>query len=481
MPDQTSRDPSIALADLALAPGLPPTTLEEARRALAIAQLTGQQGNFAVRPFAGTPPEADAATRQAVTAFMHALGPTRPAAQRVVRRDFPTPMSPDPRIGAVSGGGQAPSSTLGPFLDSLGRPILIDVFDVPVRVGIQRAGSPHPFLFVELPPPQGSGSVLTLGPGSLWISAATLTSGVPANSWIGLRIKSGTVDFGTTLPLGTQPIVVPANTTIALSLTLDPAAASAGSGPGTDARAAIAQVPAHVTLTFGATSSLTAADNATLTAFGTSIALTSQAQPAHYDPVFGRVDFPFGASPTNFTVAQSYSTLAIFSGQAAIFGAAWSLPISLGDPTSLGAAAGAGGLALGLLPNLSVHWSGHDAPAACGPCVLLVEPGLLAVGGFTASAPGAAQVIDLQNHSNLRLSTTAPFAFRYTSAAIGAESWAFLPQLVAQFDEPRTVNNARVRLAGPALIVLLQTGRARSCLWKRSRYHRPRPQSSPSA
>ena len=63
----------------------------------------------------------------------------------------------------------------------------------------------------------------------------------------------------------------------------------------------------------------------------------------------------------------------------------------------------------------------------------------------------------LQHNSSLRLSTTAPFAFRYTSAATGSESWAFLPQLVAVFDEPRTVNDDRVRLAGPALIVLLQT------------------------
>jgi len=109
------------------------------------------------------------------------------------------------------------------------------------------------------------------------------------------------------------------------------------------------------------------------------------------------------------------------------------------------------------VPGLAVHWSGHDAPAACGPCVLLIEPGLLAVGGFTASAPGAAQSIDLQHNSSLRLGTTAPFAFRYTSAATGSESWAFLPQLVAVFDEPRTVNDDRVRLAGPALIVLLQT------------------------
>ena len=457
MPDQTGRDPSIALADLILTPGSSPAALESARRAVAVASLTGQQDNFAVRPVAGAPPEPDAATRQAVATLIQQLGPTRPAAQRVVCRDFPTPISPDPRVGAAPGAGQAPASILGPFQDSLGRPILIDVFNVPTRIGIQRAGSTQPFLFVELPPPSGSGSSLTLGAGSVWISADALASGVPANSYVGLRIKGGTVGFGTTVPLGTTPIVVPANATISLALTLDPATAPSGSGPGADARAAVVTVPAQVTLTFAATTSLTAAGNATLTAFGTTIALKSQAQPAHYDPVFGRVDFPFTPSPANFTVAQSHSTLATFAGQAAIFGAAWSLPISLGNPASLGVAAGAGGLALGLVPGLAVHWSGHNAPAACGPCVLLSEPGLLAVGGFTARAPGAAQSIDLQHNSSLRLSTTAPFAFRYTSAATGSESWAFLPQLVAVFDEPRTVNDDRVRLAGPALIVLLQT------------------------
>jgi hypothetical protein len=219
MPDQTGRDPSIALADLILTPGSSPAALESARRAVAVASLTGQQDNFAVRPVAGAPPELDAATRQAVSTLIQQLGPTRPAAQRVVCRDFPTPISLDPRVGAAPGAGQAPASILGPFQDSLGRPILIDVFNVPTRIGIQRAGSAQPFLFVELPLPSGSGSSLTLGAGSVWISADALASGVPANSYVGLRIKSGTVGFGTTVPLGTTPIVVPANATISLALT----------------------------------------------------------------------------------------------------------------------------------------------------------------------------------------------------------------------------------------------------------------------
>ena len=57
----------------------------------------------------------------------------------------------------------------------------------------------------------------------------------------------------------------------------------------------------------------------------------------------------------------------------------------------------------------------------------------------------------------MRLTTPAAFPFRYTSDSAGFESWAFLPLAVATLDQPRTVNDARARVAGTALAVLLQS------------------------
>jgi hypothetical protein len=187
---------------------------------------------------------------QALSSVIGELRATPLGAERVVRREFGTRLSPDPRVGATPGAGQAPSSTLGPFLDGFNRPVLIDVFNIPTRIGLQRASGTQPFLYVELPPFTGSGSSLRLGPGSVWVPAALLAAGGPASGFVGLRIKSGLVNLSTTVPIGASPIVVPSTATVTLTLLLDPAAAATGSGPGADARAAAVTTPDNVTFTF---------------------------------------------------------------------------------------------------------------------------------------------------------------------------------------------------------------------------------------
>nr|WP_294521788.1 hypothetical protein [uncultured Rhodopila sp.] len=454
----TAAAPSLSTtySDLTLAPGTPQSALDTARHALAIAAVTGQAAPLSIRPSIAAAPPPPAATLPAFDQLVTQSAAARPAAQTVIRRDFTTRLSPDPRVTVVPAGGQAVASTLGPFLDAFGRPVLIDTFAVATLIGIERTGATQPFLFIEAPPGSGQSASLTLGAGSVWISAPLLAPGSPAGSFVGLRIKSGTVAFGSSVAVSVSPIVVPATATLSLTLTLDPATPPGGSGPGGDARAAAAVTPATVTFDLSPTAgTLTAAGNASITAFGTTIALTRNASAAHFDPVFGRVDFPFAATPATFAVASRHSTLATFAGAAPIFGAAWSLPISTSAPATLGTAAGAGGCALGLSPGLTVTWNGPPAPVACGACVLLVEPGLLSVGGLTAQAPGFTQLLPLWSSTTLALTTPSAFAFRFVSDATGTESWAFLPQLVATFDVPRTVND--VRIANAALVVLIQT------------------------
>ncbi len=446
-----------SVANLTPAAGASGTALDNARKAVVIAGITGQQDVLRTRTSAATIPPASGAAARAIGELVSQIGTTKPVPQRVIQRDFGTPISPDPRTGATIGGGQAPSSTLGPFLDAFGRPVLIDIFALPTMIGIERTGSAQPFLYVEVPPPSGTGTTLTLTAGSIWIAASLLAPGVPANSFVGLRIKSGTVNFGTAVPLGTSPIVCPAGAVLTVSLTLEPAPVPAGSGPGADARAAKVIVPTQVTLTLSATSAtLTSTGAVSITAFGTTVAMKQQGTAGHFNPVFGRVDFPFTHTPANFTAVASHGTLATFTGTAAISGAAWSLPITTSAPTSLGAASGAGGVSLNLQAGLSVTWTDHPSPAQCGVCVLLAEPGLLALGGASAREASIPQSVPLWAQSTLRLTAPAPFPFRFVSDATGQESWAFLKPLVATLDAPRTVNNARTRLAGPALIVLLQ-------------------------
>jgi hypothetical protein len=448
---------TLLTADLSLAPRTPPGALDTARRAVAMAEITGQKTDFLTRPSPVETSAPSAATLRALSSLVIQLGPAQPEPTRVVRREFGTRVSSDPRVGPTPGAGQAPTTSLGPFLDAFHRPVWIDVFTLPKMIGVQRAGDSQPFLYVFSAPPTGNGDKLTLGPGSVWITAQQLAPGVPASSFVGLRIKSGTVSFGATNPLGSTPIIVPAASTLTLTLTLDPATPLSGSGPGADARTAQVVTPAQVTFRFTAAGGgLSTAGNATLTAFGTTLKLVRQPAAAHYDPLFGRVDFPFAHDLADFAMASSQSTLVTLAGTAPIFGAAWSLAVTITTPDSLAAAGGAGGLAVGLQPGVTVQWTGRDAPADCGLSVLVAEPEFLAIGGLGASAANVPQVVPLWNESTLVLRTPGSFPFRFVSQASGQEVWAFIPSVTSTLDQPRTVNNARVRLAGPALVILIE-------------------------
>jgi hypothetical protein len=340
------------VSDLVVVPSSPADALDEAHRAIAVAHLTGQQSGFSTRSSPIIPPPVLSDRTRVIEELLVQLHGTALPTQRVLRREFAARISPDPRIGAVPGGAEAPSTTLGPFLDIVDRPVVIDVFHVTTRIGVQRGGAAQPFLYVELPQPTGSGNELTLGPGSVWMPAAALAQNVPPSAFVGLRIKGGTLGFGTTIALGASPIVVPATATVTLSLTLDPAQPVAGTGPGADARAADVHTPGQVTFTFtGAAGRLSSAEDATFSAFGTDLKLRYHPLPAHFDPVFGRIDFPYTQERPDFAISVSHSSLARFAGRAAIFGAAWSLPLGIADPGSLGAASGAGGIAIGLLPG----------------------------------------------------------------------------------------------------------------------------------
>ena len=205
-----------SIANLTPAAGASASILDDLYRAVAVAQVTGQQAALSTRPLIANPPPPGPEQVQAINLLTSQIGASQPAAQTVVQRDFTTRLSPDPRVAATPGAGQAASRTIGPFLDAFGRPVLIDVFTTVTLIGIARAAGAAPFLFIESPPPSGQQSKLTLGPGSVWIAAPLLANGVPAGGFVGLRIKSGSVDFGAPVPLGVSPIVVPA----AASLTL---------------------------------------------------------------------------------------------------------------------------------------------------------------------------------------------------------------------------------------------------------------------
>ncbi|HZU89718.1 MAG TPA: hypothetical protein VE993_10725, partial [Stellaceae bacterium] len=177
-------------ADLSPSPQAGMEDLRLARAAIAAAAATIQADGFPRAPRSLAPAPTDPAVAQTFAEITQRVAAGEPAAQLVARRGFPTTAVPAPDAGASDVAGRAVSQSFGPFLDRAGRPVWIDIFPVSQLTGVIRAGGVQPFLYIAVPvgaPPAGR---LTLGPGSVWVSAAALAGpAAPVNGWCGLRIK----------------------------------------------------------------------------------------------------------------------------------------------------------------------------------------------------------------------------------------------------------------------------------------------------
>src|ERR1700676_1093419 len=129
----------------------------------------------------------------AIECLLAKISATQDGPHRIVRHDYPTCISPDPRVDpAEAGAEQAPSSSYGPFIDRLGRRIHIDVILATALIGVQRSGEAQPFMyFSSTTPPTGKADSLPVAPGgSFWVAASQFTKSAPPG-FVGLLIQSG--------------------------------------------------------------------------------------------------------------------------------------------------------------------------------------------------------------------------------------------------------------------------------------------------
>ncbi|HEY1329477.1 MAG TPA: hypothetical protein VGI14_21260 [Casimicrobiaceae bacterium] len=366
-----------------------------------------------------------------------------------------------PYTGATNASGRARVGTHGPFVDSVGQSIWVDEFDVLSFVAIQRSGAAEAFLYILIPPGVVLTDAIALEPGSVWIPAGTLAAGAPTSAFVGLRIKSGNVSFGSVLDVSRSPIVVPPDATVTLELEHDVPPAPTGAGPGEDARQAHVRVPLHATFAFtpaGAT--LTALDEAALQVFGTTASLQPDATTATFDQLLGRIAVIMQPDRDRFAISDCRSTLVTLSGSAPMVSASWSLPITIAPSNTLGSAAGAGGVAFAFGPGLVMTWLGHATPTTCNAGELVVEPGTIALVDVSAFTADVALDIALWNHAAPRahgaLAIRFPhrFGFAFVVDATGNETLGIVTSCTANLDRPLTVNGARLPLSSPSALVV---------------------------
>ena len=447
----------------------PAGALTQARIAVATAVVTGQQSDFFQDQSGLTPPVPDPTTLNEIQAAIQQV-PPNPPLRRVVRRGFVTRISPIPKLGVAPGAGRGLTATHGPFLDALDRPVWIDEFAASRLIAIQRLGDTAPFLYFPDSGFTGTTDTLPLAPGTVWIPASQFVTTAPEDGFVGLRILGGSVKFSRPFVIdGSSPILLPRFSRILLDVNLDIPVQPAGSGPGADARAAVVSPPTTAVFLFEPSGAiLNAAAAASLTAFGTQCRLTFSAAPAAFDFVLGRLGFPFTQDATTFPIGESQSTLFRLSGAGAVTGAQWSIPVTTGSPETLGAAAGAGGIALTLASGINMLWDGRTSPADCGDCELVADPGTLTLAGLAARTTALPHSVELWTNApssaaTLRFPTAFPF--RFVSDAAGVETFGLKTAISSVLDQPRTINNVRSRLEGTGFLALQQTigGTLMSC------------------
>lgn len=391
----------------------------------------------------------------------------------VVRRSLPAAVLGNPHLVSAAVAGMLPQ-VIGPFVDQLGALHWFDLFSSVQQTAITRTPDATPFLLLPLALPAGPvPTTLPVGAGSLWIGAQWLAPAAPAGSYVGIRISGGTLTFSQAASVDAGGLQIAGATTLTLTVQPDsPAGPVGGGAPGADGGAVVAAMPAEVTFVFTEPGAkITAAGNASLTAYGSAVALHWQPAAPAYEAALAQILIPFQPQSAGFAAGSVLSTLFRPAGTAPIEGGAWALPVTVAAPAQLGAAATAGLLALVLGPGLRVDWSGlAGGPAGLQSVFLLGAGGMLALLATIRSTNRLGAEIGLWRNtpastiarSALDLTFPKGALLYYTSIASFAgsnhvEIVAGGAAITAHIDRPLAADGGRLGPTLPGTLALYET------------------------
>ena len=482
---------STLIGGLQAAPGVTASDLHEARLLVAYEILRGRGAALKTTlPFgdsstisAATPAAAaeTAAFLSIADSAIAELGrnPNALADLRVFCRTQPvlTPQLPDSVPPWASG--WAVERTFGPFVDVAGRRYWFDTRRILRQVEV--IGGPSGIVLVVIPQ-AGALSPSTsysLPAGTVWIRSKFIAADAPDGAFTGVLIQGGTLKLSalSTIDAGLIVVNIAAQIELDLKLQAPVIPSSTATGPGGDARASNVVLPATMSLRGAAvgTGAITHAANGSLTAYGTTAALTFAGGPAHYNPQLNRILVPYRTPAPAFSAAAVQSNLFQPGGTAPISAAFWALPtaIPIGGPTQLGPALGVGGFGLSLAPGLSANWSGLRArlaqsgpPASLGACLLLVDPAILTVSAIAADATPAQCSLLLWDERNtprrssvdLTFPSALPTLYISTAAPTPAELVLLLGvTATAHLDRPVAADRGRLAMqSGSATVAYFE-------------------------
>jgi hypothetical protein len=392
--------------------------------------------------------------------------PTGPEqAPYVLRRDLPLqPLSGPGSLPTWAVGRQA--ETIGPLTGNLGQPVFIDLFNQVATTPLRRTSRATPFLVVAGPAPVANGTGdLTLSESTIWLQASLLDPAAPVGGWLGMTIAGGSIGGSSATPGPGGELVVPDGAQVVLAVEPVSPTATAGAGPGQDARDAVVDVPAKVEFILGLlTGQVNAIDPARLTAFGQTVRLNGLTGTVGYVADLASVLIPMQPDTATWRVAQARSTLATLAGGGALDQAGWALPVTVADSSTLGAASGAGAVAVHV-DGLTLAFPRTAQPLPLGPTWLTAQPGQVTVAADAAAGTGATGDVLLYpdpaggagvgGRAAYRFADT--FGLRHIISGTGDELLFAGASLDVSLDRPVAANGSRVGLSAPAgLIVFVE-------------------------
>jgi len=463
------------------AAGASAAELHEVRRLVAREILRGRRAALTA-----TPPYEDSSTyaprwdtaeidalRHIADAVGAELGKGAGDDERLFRRTQPvlTPQLPDSVPPWACG--WAVERTLGPFVGEGGRSYWFDVRRIAPQIqlvgefGLVLAVIPHPGALTP-------SMTYSLPAGTIWVRSSLIAAASsPEGAFTGLLIKSGDLKLSAPANVDGGSIALGFGVHFDLNLQLQTPTipSSPATGPGGDARACRVSLPQSVRLrgTDSGSGSITHAANGSLSAYGTTAALTFANATAAFDAGVNRILVPYDTTSTTFNVAAVGSKLFQPGAHAPVFGGFWALPTAIptGAPTELGPAEGIGGLSLGLQQGLSAEWAGLNArlaqlgpPAFLGQCLLIVEPATLTVTGPTVDARRARASVQLWTERNTPRRSSIDLTFESPLLGIFVSNAAPSPAELLQLQDVTVTGHLDRPVAADGHRVTLQSGLA---------------------
>jgi hypothetical protein len=425
------------------APSVAAGDLDKARAALAASLAAGKSPQdidsaVASRPLSATPITAPAPASGVLAYTQSALG-------IAVANPFGTP---------AWANGMAHGQSFGPFIDGLGNSNIVVTLPVTQSRTFTFGTAANGFAVFPVSGSPSSATSFTLGAGSVWFQSTLLAAGATAGSFCGFRISGGTITSTAAVALQSGAYVVPSGATLTLQATLAPPSPGSGT-PGADLTSASITIPPTVTIKLTQTAAtVTALGNATLTLYGSKVdfswptATTQLATGLPLVLVLGHADV------TSFAFSSVKSTAFIPSGTAPIVAAGWALPIATTTITTLGEAAGAGSLFIGLGTGASASCAVRSQTAATGWEISIDPATLFVLVGGTGSASASSFTLWpgmplAKLHASVAWSNPAAFLASFL-AEPGQETLTVGGSAIAYLDRPMAADGGAFPINGAA-------------------------------